>query len=57
MEGIGNDGKKIPAGSAPPAFHKAQMALRDARIHREVELALAALLSLVAQQFTELRNF
>jgi hypothetical protein len=53
---VGDDRKKIPAGSAPSAFHKAQMTLRNVGIHREVELAFAALLSPVAQQFAELRN-
>src|SRR5579862_2713007 len=56
VQRISNDGKKVPAGSAPPAFHKAEMTLRDARIQREVKLAFAALLSPVAQQFAELRN-
>src|SRR5215471_4394306 len=54
---LGNDGKKIAAGSAPPALDKAEMTLRDSRIEREIELAFAALLSPVAQQFTQLRNY
>src|ERR1700722_17606791 len=56
VQSIGHDGKKIPAGNAPPALHKAQMTLRDAGVEREIELALTALLSPVAQQFSELRN-
>lgn len=45
VQSIGNDGKKILTGRAPPAFDEAQMALRDACIHREVKLAFATLLS------------
>src|SRR6202012_517714 len=48
VQSIGHNRKKIAAGSASSALHKAEMTLRDACIEREIELAFAALLSPVA---------